>query len=82
MTMPDERTRALYMTKRFLRRLLIEQRAVPRTKAVWDSIRREASSCWRHYPFDFDIERVTKCKSCSKVFGELKQPKTKGYGEL
>ena len=43
MTLPDERYRAVGKARDLLRKL-IAQRRMPRNKAEWDEIRREASS--------------------------------------
>ena len=70
MTLPDERTRAIYYTRLFLRSLLYPQESpkVPRY------IRLRAGALLRHYPGVFDLERIIE--SSPRVLGpcaELKE---------
>lgn len=51
MTLPDERTRAIYYTKLFLRDLLDPKK----TPKVSKEIRRRAYACLRHYPGLLDL---------------------------
>ena len=64
MTLPNERTRALVNSKRFLRSLL-DPRATPRVPLA---IRRAARNCLKHYPAEFEIDKLPKC--CPKLFGK------------
>lgn len=64
MTLPDERTRAVYYTRKFLLDLL-NPKATPR---VPKDIRRHARSLLRHYPSLFDLSLASK-----EVFGEIEE---------
>jgi hypothetical protein len=66
MTLPHERSIALYNTREFLRRLL-DRSATPK---VPKHIRTEAYWALRHFPSDFDIARASK--KCPEIFGECK----------
>jgi hypothetical protein len=61
MTLPDERYRAVLMTKTFLLRLLTTPRV---SKAVKD----EARSCLRHYPSEYDMKKVSQ--TSADIFAE------------
>jgi len=56
MTLPDERFRAVMMTKEFLLKLL-DPKATPRVPL---DIRRQARSVLRHFPHQYEMERVAK----------------------
>jgi hypothetical protein len=54
MTLPIERLYALTNTRNFLRDLLDRSK----TPGIPSKFRKEAYWCLKHYPSDFDIERV------------------------
>lgn len=56
MTLPDERTRSLQKTREFLRSLLDPKK----TPKVPKSVRQEAYSCLKHFPWDLHIDKVSK----------------------
>ncbi len=56
MTLPDERYRAIQHTRHFLMSLL-DPKETPR---VPRSIRGQAYSLLRHYPSDWDLERLAE----------------------
>lgn len=56
MTLPDERYRAIQSTRHFLMSLL-DPKETPR---VPRSIRGQAYSLLRHYPSDWDLERLSE----------------------
>ncbi len=64
MTLPDERSRAVVMTRQFLLALLHgEYKRVPR------EVKERARSLLRHYPGEFYIEQAAK--TSPSVFGTL-----------
>ena len=65
MTLPDERYRAVVQTQRFLLELLTTPR-IP--KAVKD----QARGCLRHYPSDWDMQRVAD--AAPEVFQKHMEP--------
>jgi len=65
MTLPDERYRAVLMTKTFLLRLLTTPRV---SKAVKD----EARWCLRHYPSEWDMQQAAE--NASDVFAVKMEP--------
>lgn len=56
MTLPDERYRAIKMTRTFLHELL-NSKITPR---VPKHIRQQASYCLRHFPSTWDMDRVAE----------------------
>ena len=62
MTLPDERYRAVRWTEQLLKDLCDPQKT-PRVPKV---IRQRASSCLRHYPGSWDMDRAAH--SCPEVF--------------
>lgn len=69
MTLPDERTRAVLQTRKFLRRLL-NSKETPR---VPKTIREEAHRLLKHYPGELDLDHAAK--SAPKVFDKPKREK-------
>lgn len=65
MTLPDERYRAVVLTRRFLMDLCNPQHT-PRVPKI---IRQHARSMLRHYPDDWEMDRV------SEVAPEMFQPR-------
>jgi hypothetical protein len=62
MTLPDERYRAVRMTRLFLQDLLIPGK-IPRVPKV---VRQQARSLLRHYPIDFDMWLA--CQQAPDIF--------------
>lgn len=56
MTMPDERYRAIKYAREFLRSLL-DPKKTPR---IPKSVRKEAGRVLRHFPGEFDMERIAE----------------------
>ncbi len=80
MTLPDERYRAVRMTKQFLQDLCDPQKT-PKVPAI---IRSQARGCLRHYPNDWDMEQVcqasphifqTKMEDVTRLFKQYEQGK-------
>jgi hypothetical protein len=67
MTIPVERSSAVWNTREFLRDLL-DPKKTPRIPK-W--IRQEAAWCLKHYPTDLDMARAIK--KCPEVFGGKKE---------
>ena len=67
MTLPDERFRSLRHAREFLRSLL-DRQATPRVPL---EVRRQARSVLKHYPGDFDLEKLPKL--LPKVFKESRE---------
>lgn len=66
MTMPNERTRAVFRAKTFLQNLLNPKK----TPKVPKSVRQEASRVLRHFPSAVDL--IGPAKNCPEVFdGEI-----------
>lgn len=68
MSLPDEKYRALIRARDFLRELLDPSK----TKRVPKAIRQEAYYALKHYPWDYDIERMAK--KCPEI---IKAPEGK-----
>ena len=69
MTLPDERFRAIVSTRKFLRALLDPKE----TPKVPKDIRRWASNCLRHYPWDLYLEQIAKkCPTILEIPNEHK----------
>lgn len=66
MTLPDERTRAVVNTRKFLRALL-DPKKTPR---IPRKIRKEAYYLLKHYPNNFDF--LILFGNDQKVFGKIK----------
>ena len=66
MTLPFERTNAVNNAREFLWRLL-DPKETPR---VPRRIRQMARSVLKHFPRNFDVKAVNKCKRCREIFGE------------
>lgn len=66
MTIPDERTTAIYNAREFLRALL-DPKKTPR---VPKAIRTQAYWTLRHFPAQYEIEEAAK--KAPKVFGPKK----------
>lgn len=68
MTLPFERLNSIYSAREFLINLLNPKKRprIPR------SVRREAYYILKHFPASFEIESLTKCKNCSKIFVDFK----------
>lgn len=64
MTMPDERKRAVNITRQFLTDLM-DSKKTPR---VPKEIRKEAYRCLKHYPGDYYMEQAAK--QAPEIFGE------------
>lgn len=64
MTLPRERFNALLKVRRFLRALL-DPKATPR---IPKAIRKEAYYTLKHYPSDWEIERIAK--KCPDILGD------------
>lgn len=56
MTLPDERYRAIQNTRRFLQDLM-DPKKTPR---VPRQVRQQAYAMLRHYPNDYDLERLSE----------------------
>ena len=56
MTLPDERLRALKKARRFLFSLLDPSQ----TPKVPKTIRKEASSVLKHFPFDYQLDKLAE----------------------
>lgn len=67
MTLPFERKNALLMTRDFLRSLLNRSE----TKRVPLEIRQLARSCLKHYPNEYEIEKLSK--KCPEILGDDKK---------
>lgn len=65
MTLPDERYRAVVQTKKFLEELMTTPR-VPK------KIKDDARWCLRHYPNEWDMERVAE--KAPDIFAERMEP--------
>jgi hypothetical protein len=68
MTLPDERYRAVMMTKEFLLDLL-DPKTYPR---IPRKIRDQAKICLRHYPSGFDLEAASR--GSPEVFQRRMEP--------
>ncbi len=68
MTLPDERYRAVVQTKKFLEELLTTPR-IPK------SVKDNARWCLRHYPSEWDMQRVAE--SSPDIFAERMEPVTR-----
>jgi len=68
MTLPDERYRAVRMTRLFLQDLLTPGK-IPR---VPKEVRQQARGLLRHYPSDFDMWKA--CQGAPDVFQEKMEP--------
>ena len=68
MTLPDQEVRALNQTREFLRELL-DPKKTPR---VPREIRRRASGCLHHFPFQIHIERRWSDEVCEE-HGNMRQ---------
>lgn len=64
MSLPYEKTNSISDTREFLRALLDPKK----TPKVPKTIRKWASSCLRHYPHGYEMEKVSK--KCPEVFGK------------
>ena len=71
MTLPDERYRAVRMTRLFLQDLIIPGK-IPR---VPKNVRATAKSLLRHYPSDFEMWRT--CQLAPDLFQEQMEPLTR-----
>jgi hypothetical protein len=65
MTLPDERFRALKQSKKLLEELCDPGRT-PRVPSV---VRDRARGCLRHYPSDFELERIAD--NCPEYLDKL-----------
>ena len=59
MTLPQERTRSIIKTRKFLADLAFNLKRIPK------DVREMAKGCLRHYPTDLDIQEM--CKNCSEI---------------
>jgi hypothetical protein len=66
--MPDERYRAVIQTREFLFNLVnpVSTPGVPK------AVRKEAASCLRHYPNEWEMQEVSE--KCPAVFQEKMEP--------
>ncbi len=71
MTLPDERTNSLLLTRDFLRSLLDPEK----TPRVPKSIRREAYYCLKHFPGTYDIEKLER--ALPDTFGKVYKEEAK-----
>jgi hypothetical protein len=62
MTLPDERYRAVKKARDFMRDLLDPKK----TPKIPSAIRQRAASCLRHFPWEYDMEKVAE--ECPDVF--------------
>lgn len=69
MTLPDERYRAVMWAQRFLTELASDKQKYPR---IPKSIRQEAWSIMRHFPNDWDMQRVANASP--EVFQKQMEP--------
>jgi uncharacterized protein (DUF433 family) len=74
-TMPDERTRALWQTKEFLRELMSSEA----TPGVPEDIRRQARRLSRHYPGNSLLELLHL--ALPRHFGEVRVEPPMTFGE-
>ncbi len=65
-TLPDERLRAVYYAKIFLRDLLDPKK----TPKVPKEIRTRASDCLRHFPANYELEKLPK--ALPDTFGPIR----------
>lgn len=70
MTLPDERYRAVLQTEKFLKEILTTPR-VP--KAIKD----QARYCLRHYPSEYDMQKVSQ--TSADVFAERMEDVTRMF---
>jgi hypothetical protein len=68
MTLPDERYRAVIQAKKFL----LDLCNPAKTPRVPKQIRQQAHSLLRHYPSDWDMQRVSD--AIPEVFAERMEP--------
>lgn len=68
MTLPDERYRAVMMTKEFLQDLM-DPKVYPR---IPRKIREQARHCLRHYPSGWDLEAASR--GAPEVFQRRMEP--------
>lgn len=66
MTLPDERYRAIQNARRFLQDLMDPKK----TSKVPRSVRQHAYAILRHYPGDYDLERLAE-KSPDVIIKEM-----------
>ncbi len=69
MTLPDERYRAVMWAQRFLGEIAHDTKKYPR---ISKALRREAYSILRHFPSEWDLQRVSR--DCPEVFQERMEP--------
>jgi hypothetical protein len=67
MTLPPERTYALNNAREFLRDLL-DPKKTPRIPSL---IRQRARGVLKHYPTEYDVERITE--KCPEIIGKTKR---------
>ena len=72
MTLPDERYRAVLWASRFLGEVAHDKKKYPR---ISKEVRREAYSILRHFPSDWDMQRVAD--RVPDVFQEKMEPLTR-----
>jgi hypothetical protein len=73
MTLPDERYRAVKMTRQFLQDLMSSEKT-PRVPSI---IRSQARSLLRHYPSDWDMNRAAQ--NTPDVFAENMEAVTRMF---
>ena len=68
-TLPREKTNALINAREFLRRLLSPYNGG--IKKIPSEVRQTASAVLKHFPADYEIEKITECKKCGKILGKV-----------
>ncbi len=69
MTLPSEKTNALKNARQFLYKILWRPRQGGFAKIPLE-VRKLARGALKHYPQDYEIDQITKCKKCGKILGK------------
>jgi hypothetical protein len=72
MTLPDERYRSLRWAEKFLHDLATDKKRYPRIPLA---VRREAYSILRHYPSEWDLQRMAE--QSPDIIAEKMEPLTR-----
>ena len=68
MTLKDERTNAVNRAREFMRKLLSPYNGG--YKRVTREVKQDARAVLKHYPSDWEIEKITECKKCGEILGK------------
>ena len=65
MTLPRERTNSIINVRNFLLKL-----CEPKVKLTKKELRHEVRYLLKHYPSEFDLDRISECDKCSDILGK------------